>query len=273
MPTRRQPRGPRGETMPVKALDSPPDSESRQGLCPRCEIHADFEVLEGPVPVSFDYEDYIHRLAGQSEPNVLDRVVVLRCSSCRQAIVVVEEQRLGPRPSRDVPTDELQKRRNSSDGISPIRYRGVHWWPHPGAAQLDSAIPEPLREAFSEGMRCLGVEAPRAAAVMFRRTVEGIVRDTNSKKGVAQLDSNDLAGALKILAKEGVIDSTLGEWADDVRLLGNTGGHFDPICDVSLEQANDLAQLVRQILRYQYEERARRDRIRAASARQAIQAD
>ena len=100
---------------------------------------------------------------------------------------------------------------------------------------------------------------------MFRRTVEGIVRDTNSKKAVAQLDSNDLAGALKILAKESVLDSTLGEWADDVRLLGNTGGHFDPIDDVSMEQANDLAQLVRQILRYHYEERARRDRIRASS--------
>lgn len=268
MVTRRQPRGPRGETMPIKAVDAPPDSESRQGLCPRCEIQADFEVLADPAPVSFDYEDRIPQLAGQAEPNVLDRVVVLRCSSCRQAVVVVEEQRLGPRPSRDVPTNELRERRNPSDGISSIRYRGVHWWPHPGAAQLDSAIPEPLREAFSEGMRCLGVEAPRAAAVMFRRTVEGIVRDTNSKKAVAQLDSNDLAGALKILAKESVLDSTLGEWADDVRLLGNTGGHFDPIGDVSMEQANDLAQLVRQILRYHYEERARRERIRA-SAREA----
>jgi hypothetical protein len=32
-----------------------------------------------------------------------------------------------------------------------------------------------------------------------------------------------------------------------------------------MEQANDLAQLVRQIFRYHYEEKARRQRIRASA--------
>lgn len=254
--------------MQVGAVDAPPDSESQRGLCPRCEVRADFEVISDPFPVSFDYEDLLpsgpHRIP--AEPNTLDRVAVLRCSSCRQGIVVVEEQLLGDQLSRDIPLEELRNRRNPPDGFgTSIRYRGFHWWPHPGAAHLDAAIPENLREAFSEGMKCLGVAAPRAAAVMFRRTVEGIVRDIGSKKAVDQLDSNDLAGALKILAKEKILDATLGEWADDVRLLGNKGGHFDPIVDVSMEQANDLAQLIRQVLRYHYEEKARRERIRGSA--------
>jgi len=255
--------------MPERAVDAPPDSESQKGLCPRCELRADFEVIVDPSPVSFDYEDRVGkgpRGLPAMEPNTLDRVVVLRCSSCSQGIVVIEEQIFGDRLTRDIPLQELRDRRNPPDRVGPsVKYRGIHWWPHPGAAHLDNTIPEPLREAFSEGMKCLGVEAPRAAAVMFRRTVEAIVRDIGSRKATDQLDSNDLAGSLKILAKEKILDSTLGEWADDIRLLGNTGGHFDPISDVSMEQANDLAQLIRQILRYHYEERARRDRIRSGA--------
>jgi hypothetical protein len=97
---------------------------------------------------------------------------------------------------------------------------------------------------------------------MFRRTIEGIVRDKGSTKAVDQLGRSDLPGALKIMAKEHTLDRNLAEWADDVRGLGNVGGHFDPLEDVSIEQADELAQLVRQILRYVYEEPARSQRLR-----------
>lgn len=64
------------------------------------------------------------------------------------------------------------------------------------------------------------------------------------------------------MANENDLDPTLAEWADEVRGLGNVGGHFDPLEEVSLEQAADLSHLVRQILRYKYEEPARRQRLR-----------
>ena len=98
---------------------------------------------------------------------------------------------------------------------------------------------------------------------MYRRTIEGIVPgDKGSDKAIGQLDKRDLPGALKIMANEHDLDPTLAEWAEDVRGLGNVGGHFDPLESVSVEQATDLAQLVRQILRYKYEEPARRERLR-----------
>jgi hypothetical protein len=141
-------------------------------------------------------------------------------------------------------------------------YKGIHWWPPPGSAPLDPSIPADLSSAFREGMRCIGAAAPHAAAVMYRRTIEGIVRDKGSQKAIGQLEHRDLPGALKIMANENDLDPTLAEWADEVRGLGNVGGHFDPLEEVSLEQAADLSHLVRQILRYKYEEPARRQRLR-----------
>jgi hypothetical protein len=129
---------------------------------------------------------------------------------------------------------------------------------------LDQSIPSALAEAFREGMRCLGADAPHAAAVMFRRTIEGIVRDKGSQKAIDQLERSDLPGALKIMAKEHDLDPTLSEWADEARGLGNVGGHFDPLEEVNPEQATDLSRLVRQILQYKYEEPARRERLRAS---------
>jgi len=100
---------------------------------------------------------------------------------------------------------------------------------------------------------------------MFRRTVEGVIRDKGGEKAVAQLDVGDLPGALKIMNNEGDLDKTLYEWASTIRALGNTGGHFDPIDNVSPNQADELAVLVRQLLRYLYEEPARMRRLRGTT--------
>lgn len=188
---------------------------------------------------------------GRSEPKEVDRVTALFCRACGQGVAVVEEEWVGDHPTRE-----------GIRGGGTVYWRGVHWWPAPGASDLSDAIPEKLREAFSEAMRSHGAKAPRAAAVMFRRTVEGIVRDLGSEKAVAQLDTFDLPGSLAIMIKEGTLDKSLGEWAGEVRALGNVGGHFDPVKDVSIEQASDLASVVRQMLRYLYEEPARIKRIR-----------
>lgn len=169
------------------------------------------------------------------------RAVVYQCRACFEGCLAIE-----------------RRVANSS----PVEFQGIHWWPPPGSAKLDPSIPAGLSGAFREGMRCLGAAAPHAAAVMYRRTIEGIVRDKGSGKAVAQLESRDLPGALKIMAKEHDLDPTLSEWAEEVRGLGNVGGHFDPLEEVNIEQAIDLSQLVRQILRYKYEEPARRQRLR-----------
>lgn len=234
--------GERGETLPQTNPETPPDTTDPRGPCPRCGNRAGFEIV-GSLPVS-----YRRRGPGTEE---IDRVSALVCASCNQGVVVVEEKWIG-----DHPVKEEQR------GGGHQYWRGVFWWPAPGAADLSDAIPAELQEAFIEGVRSHGGQSPHAAAVMFRRTVEGIVRDKGSEEAIKQLDNNDLPGALLHMHKAGILDKTLYEWGLEIRALGNTGGHFDAFKNVSPEQADELLALVRQLLRYIYEEPDRIRRLR-----------
>jgi len=81
---------------------------------------------------------------------------------------------------------------------------------------------------------------------MARRTLEAIAVDKGETTGV-------LAERLKKLAARGVLQPTLADWAKEVRLVGNTGAHFDPIDTVSKADAEQLNAFVRELLRYLYE--------------------
>jgi hypothetical protein len=225
--------------MNAQHWEGPPDSEHLAGICPNCNLPSTFESRGEIRLTATDAERWMHNPRAANMSSV--RGVVYQCRACFNGCLAVEQI--------DPSGDE-------------VTYEGIHWWPPPGAAKLDQSISADLSDAFREGMRCLGAAAPHAAAVMYRRTIEGIVRDKGSAKAIGQLENRDLPGALKIMANESDLDPTLAEWADEVRGLGNVGGHFDPLEEVSVEQAIDLSHLVRQILRYKYEEPARRQRLR-----------
>jgi hypothetical protein len=163
-----------------------------------------------------------------------EQVAVLECMGCRQCTVVVE---------RDV----------SAPG-SGLRVMGLHWWPAPGAADLDPDVPEPVASAFSEGMRALSANCPRAAAVMFRGMLTAVVRDRGSE--VAQQTAN-LYQQLKVMEQEGTLHPSLVEWAAEIRLVGNAGAHFDELAPVDQAEAAALARLCRHLLTVVYETPAR----------------
>ena len=247
-----KPKGEWGETLPESNPDTPPDSGDPTGVCSRCGERSSFEV--GPShPVSFDGStNFLSASAGgASVPGELDRVTILLCRNCRQGVAVVEEEWIGDHPGRD-----------GLRGGGMVTWLGVHWWPAPGAADLDRSVPSSLQEAFVEGVRAHGAKAPHAAAVMFRRTVEGIVRDKGNPDAIKQLNNGDLPGALLHMNRAAILDKTLYEWALEIRALGNTGGHFDLFEDVSIEQSQQLVNAVRALLRYIYEEPARLQRLR-----------
>ena len=87
---------------------------------------------------------------------------------------------------------------------------------------------------------------------MLRRTLEAIVREQGSEAAIKMLDDN-LASALKQMGKDGTLHPSLASWADEIRLTGNAGGHFDPLDNVTEEEAKDLSTLVRKTLNVIYE--------------------
>lgn len=224
-------KGPRGEWLP-KAHEGLPDTRYSSGLCPRCGKQSSFEN-KGSVTVTHDGRYPINYDGSRGPAFELDRVTVLVCRHCTQGTVVVEERVQEPLKPGQRPT------------TAKVYYRGIHWWPLP-EAHLSQDIPEEIASAFAEATSTLYAQCPRATVVMARRTLEAITADKGETKGT-------LADRLKALASKGILQPDLEEWAREIRVIGNTGAHYDPLNKATVEDARDLMNFLRELLRYLYE--------------------
>lgn len=226
---RKKTTGKRGEPLPENH-DGPPDSARPSGLCPRCEKQSSFDYVQS-LPLTFD-GGYI---IGRGEPNIPtfhERSTVLICRNCHQGVAVLEEQWTG------------EHRSIERQGGGTISWKGFHWWPLVGAS-LHKAVPVSISSAFNEAVLALSANCPRAAAVMARRTLEAIATDKGEANGT-------LAQRLSNLSTKGLLHETLADWAKEVRLIGNAGAHFDPINDVSLDDARQLIDFIREMAKFLY---------------------
>jgi uncharacterized protein DUF4145 len=239
-----RPKGQRGETLP-EGNDGPPDSSRPQGLCSRCNKQSSFHVL-GSLPVTFGSTYTVER-DGSRTPSAVEQVSALRCRNCGHCVVVVEEQWVGETPWHQ----GLGK-----GGV--LTWRGVHWWPLPDT-KLPADVPVPIAAVFAEAAKTLAAGCPRATAVMVRRTLEAITADKGQTKGT-------LAQQLAALGAAGTLPPAVAEWATEVRLVGNAGAHFDPMDEVTQEDAHQVLSFTREVLKHLYELPAELARRRASRA-------
>jgi len=228
------------DVLPPPDPDSPPDSRDPGGPCSRCGRTSTFEVL-GSVPLTIDYSVYAQDRDGRPIYEAGERVTMLKCRGCNQCTAVVEERWVG---------NQRAVTGFKTGGV--INYRGIFWYPPASVADLDASIPQPIREAFVEGAKCLAVRAPRAAAVMFRRSLEAVVKNRGSAAARKALEGS-LYDGLKVMADEHALDPSLASWAKEIRLAGNAGGHYDPLDDVTMEEATEISKLVRNLFLFLYE--------------------
>ena len=123
------------------------------------------------------------------------------------------------------------------------------WWPTPGAGDRDEAVPDPVWRAYEEGVRCIGIQVPNAAAAMLRSALAQVVQDKGSEAAKAK---GSLRDAVKQMVGDGALLPTFGDWADHVREMGNAGAHPEVFGEVSQQQAEDLQGLVRSMLDFLY---------------------
>jgi len=97
---------------------------------------------------------------------------------------------------------------------------------------------------------------------MFRRSLEAIIREKGSPAAVKALEDVNLAKGLRVMADEKALDPSLADWAKELRLAGNAGGHYDPMNDVTPDEAEVASKLLRSILTYLYEMPAKLRRAR-----------
>jgi hypothetical protein len=221
--------GKRGEPLPENH-DGPPDSTNPAGLCPRCEKQSSFDYVES-LPLTFD-GGYILSRDGPNIPTTHERATVLICRNCHQGVAVLEEQWTG------------EHRSIERKGGGTISWKGFHWWPLVGAT-LHKAVPTEIAAAFHEAVLALSANCPRAAAVMARSTLEAIAADKGETSGT-------LAHQLSNLSTKGLLHATLAEWAKEVRLIGNAGAHYDPLTKVSIDDARQLVDFIRELAKFLY---------------------
>ena len=85
----------------------------------------------------------------------------------------------------------------------------------------------------------------RYPVLRARRTLEAIATAFGAADGA-------LFARIEGLASRGVLPQTLADWAHEVRLVGNTGAHFDPIEDVAVDDAREMLGFLRELMHYLY---------------------
>ncbi len=173
--------------------------------CTTCEARVDAEILS-----SYDYWD-----AEQGPPGMY---FFLRCHGCKSPFLAVREQ-TGP--------DAWDE---------PVRlYPALD-------TRVNPALPPGIRNAFSEAIASFRAKAYTAAAIMCRKTLEGVC----VAHGVA---NKSLVAGLRDMKERSIIESRLYDWADALRIAGNEAAH-DVAVTVSKEDARDIVEFTNALLEY-----------------------
>ncbi|MET9789076.1 DUF4145 domain-containing protein [Streptomyces canus] len=161
------------------------------------------------------------------DPPISGGLYLVRCSNCRRGVLVEGDFVVFPFG------------KDENDYASHLNTL----WPKT-QSPLSHLVPGDLQRAYEEARTCFSAGAYTAAAVMVRRTLEGVCAD----QGVT---AKVLMRALQELRDTGKIEGRLFDWAQALRVLGNQGAHFTGQ-DVDREDAADALALCEALLDYIY---------------------
>jgi hypothetical protein len=204
-------------------------------VCPRCEEPAIGHVRGIAIWDGWD-KDIQNVLNPEAE------YALIQCDTCRRVSVQIREDYDGTGFDEDTP---------------------VIIFPSP--RQLSWDVPEPLRREFEEAQACFAAKAYEATVVMVRRVLEGTCKENN-------VQERTLGKGLDKLKADGLIDVTIAEWADALRILGNEGAHYTGN-QVSRDDAEDALAFAEALLDHIYVLRKRFDKFAARRANKKSEAE
>eukprot|EP01039_Chlorochromonas_danica_P012102 gene12102-13751_t len=132
-------------------------------------------------------------------------------------------------------------------------------WPEQAESDMPSNLPENVKRAFIQGERnFFARDCEEASATMYRRCLDlGLKIAFPDIKG-------DLNKRIRKLVEDHVLPGSIGEWAHQVRLVGNDGAHDDQ--GVTKEDLKVCRNFVDAVLRYTFSFPKMVEERRAASA-------
>lgn len=117
-------------------------------------------------------------------------------------------------------------------------------WPAPATTEISSSIPDAARRDIKDAQKCLSHGIYSAAAVLFGRALERLVKE---KTG----ENHMIGRGLKALLEKGAIDQRLYDWAEALRKERNFCAHASDE-DTTKENAKDVIDFTIAIFDYVY---------------------
>ncbi len=173
--------------------------------------------------------DYGHYEKRGDNQKPFSRILLMACSKCFGPLLI-EQTNIGNIIEGDV-WDTPRRL------FPTTKYR-----PNPNA-------PKEIQATFEEAYTCLRSRAYTAAAIMCRKTLEGVCKTHGAEK-------QNLMQSLKKMKEDGLIDERLYEWSNTLRNAGNEAAH-DVGVAVSETDATDIIEFTNAILDYLFSFRDR----------------
>lgn len=133
----------------------------------------------------------------------------------------------------------------------------LKWIPEAASGKDFPDVPEHIASAADEAHRCRSFDALRATVLMCRSVIEA----TAKEKGITQ---GRLVAKIDEMAEQGFIRLHIKEAAHEIRHLGNDMAHGDFVEVIEPEEADEILELMGEVLAEVFQSPMKIDRRRLA---------
>jgi hypothetical protein len=178
----------------------------------------------------------ISRLRGQSTPRIDSNMVVespFTCDNCGRMAITFGVAIGDP---------------NSLDGLARWDWtkEPLGWVPKAGVGREYPDVPEHIAPAASEAHACQSIGAHRAAVMLARAVIEATAK-------AKQISNGTLYNKIEKMHEHGFLSELVRDQAHEVRHLGNDMAHGDFVEPVSAEEADEILDLMAEVLHTVFE--------------------
>lgn len=190
-----------------------------------------------------------HGGIGQYDPKFIADAAYI-CDGCKRMSVVTWTTTYDPNHTRW---------NDYGRGDGPEEYERYRWSPAPGHQMDFPDTPDQIAEAASEGWLCHASGAHLGAVMLARAVVES----TAKAKGITE---GSLFHKIEEMAAKGLIRAAVKDQAHEVRHFGNGSAHGDLGDPVTSEDAEEVLNLMGEVINEVWQSPERAKRLAAARA-------
>lgn len=165
------------------------------------------------------------------------------CGSCDGPVVAFLAYLKVPESSEATYQARIAELTKPTSQLENLGFELRKHWPVPQEPEAPADLPKTVERAFMQAEKNrMMPDCEEAAATMYRRALDLALKEAfPDEKG-------SLDGKLKKLVLQQKLPASLGEWAHEVRLIGNDGAH--DIDGVSKDDLLDARAFIDTVLKY-----------------------